>query len=231
MARRRIDKAAVREVLLAEREAGRTLREAAALAGVHVATVCRWRAADAEFADALWEAEWEARLRRQAAREVPRPRVPVSSWCPTCRSPAEVRRAFGYFPFWRCSRWPSCPRASWRPRHPDDCPACRGPRFWSNTRKSVSCGRCGMRISRHQGRPGVTPDTATRGGLAGLPGAGRDPSTPEHFPAAGRPPTGAPTPTFLNRTGVPIRAETRREKVINCHHLSTGWDPERAAQP
>jgi hypothetical protein len=45
--------------------------------------------------------------------------------------------------FWRCSRWPACGWARWRPRHPEDCPACGGPRYWSHSRKSVACAACG----------------------------------------------------------------------------------------
>jgi hypothetical protein len=54
-----------------------------------------------------------------------------------------VKRARGFIPFWGCRRRPWCRWASWRPRHPADCPTCHGPRYWSHSRLSVACSRCG----------------------------------------------------------------------------------------
>ena len=125
---------------------GLTLRRAAALAGVHVATVCRWQAADPALYHTLVAAAREARRVKYTARPARRPRVPWHQDCPRCGGPAEVRRASGCLTFWRCGRWP-CPWASWRPRYPADCLFCGGPRFWSHTRLTVSCSRCQMRIS------------------------------------------------------------------------------------
>jgi hypothetical protein len=147
------DREAAVERLLAAREAGATLRQAAAAAGVHVATVCRWQERDPALREALQEAERRSRRRRYASRPRRRRRVPWHPGCPACGAPARVcstwrvRARFWRFParFWRCSRWPACPWASWRPRHPEDCPACGGPRYWAYSRKSVACPGCGRR--------------------------------------------------------------------------------------
>ena len=134
------------ERLLAARGAGATFRQAAAAGGVHVATVCRWAARCPRLASALADAETSARRRRFAGTPARRPSVPWHPACPECGADAEVRAAWGHgFRFWRCGRWPYCPWASWRPRHPKDCPACGGPRYWSHSRKSVSCPLCGVR--------------------------------------------------------------------------------------
>jgi hypothetical protein len=138
------DRQAAVERLLDAREAGATLRQAAAAAGVHVATACRWALRCPPLALALADAARRARRRHLASRPTRRPRVPCHPYCPDCGAAAEVRGAWGYWPkFWRCSRWPSCRWASWRPRHPQDCPACGGPRYWSHSRKTVSCPWCG----------------------------------------------------------------------------------------
>src|SRR5438067_2186833 len=133
MARRRLDRDAVKLAYLESRAAGRTVKAAAAAAGVHVATVCRWRAADPAF-DALAREVDAGVLERLLAeaelRAVPldervfaaMPRRPVVAWhpdCPRCAAPAEVRRG-GRWPaptFWRCTRYPQCKWASWLPRH------------------------------------------------------------------------------------------------------------------
>jgi hypothetical protein len=128
--------------ILTARVKGATLRQAAAVAGVHVATVWRWQVRDPKFAAALREAE---RFARQEWHPLPRRRQAVSAHpsCPVCSAPTVVRRAGRFIPFWGCSRWPWCGWASWRPRHPTDCPTCRGPRYWSHSRLSVACPRCG----------------------------------------------------------------------------------------
>lgn len=130
------------------REAGKTLRQAAAAAGVHVATLCRWMARDDLLRRSLAAAREAGRRQRGPAGR--RPRVPWHPDCPRCGGPAEVHRGRGDgllgFPFWRCRRWPECPWASWRPRAPGDCPWCGGPRFWSHARKSIGCPGCGRRV-------------------------------------------------------------------------------------
>ena len=126
-------------------------------AGVHPATACRWLATDAALAQQLQDARQAAARDRRAKAEKPaapptastphfrKPTVPVHSGCPSCGSASEVRRAWQCFAFWRCSDWPRCSWASWRPRHPADCPDCQGPRFWSWSRKSIGCPRCKTR--------------------------------------------------------------------------------------
>src|SRR5262245_25232242 len=134
------------ELVLTARLAGATLREAAAVAGVHVATLCRWQQRSPALKEGLREAAEEARQRRGRAD----PGRPPVSWrkdCPLCRARVAVRKA-GAVPFWRCGRWPWCPWASWRPRAPRDCPRCRAPRYWSHSRKSVVCEGCGLRTRR-----------------------------------------------------------------------------------
>jgi hypothetical protein len=132
--------------LLTARASGATLRGAAAAAGVHVATVCRWQARDPALAAALraavrvgWRVRHPPRLR---------PVVPYHPLCPACGAVAVVQKARGFIRFWGCARWPCCRWASWRPRHPADCPACGAPRYWSHSRLSVACGRCRTRTPR-----------------------------------------------------------------------------------
>lgn len=159
MSRRRIDHAIARADLLAGRGAGLTLRAACGRAGVHPATACRWMAADVEFAGAMYAAERAARMERYGRNHpARRPRVAWHPECPVCRSGVEVRRVAGVvLAFWRCCRWPRCLWASWRPRHPQDCPVCQGPRLWSFSRKSAYCRRCRVRTYGHGStRPGVS---------------------------------------------------------------------------
>ena len=125
---------------------GASLRQAAAAAGVHVATVCRWQALSPRFRWMLQEAERFASGVKHQERK-PKPHVPWRRDCPLCRFQVEVRTANGKVPFWRCGMWPLCPWASWRPRAPEDCSACGGACFWSHSRKSISCSRCCVRIS------------------------------------------------------------------------------------
>lgn len=133
--------------LLAARATGVTLRQAAATAGVHVATVCRWQARDPVLREALAQAAKDGRQLRKPAPE-PRPLVRWRRDCPVCRARVVVRTARGGVRFWRCGRWPRCEWASWRPRAPRDCPRCGGPRFWSHSRRSVGCDGCGLRTKR-----------------------------------------------------------------------------------
>ena len=139
------DRAIVEELLRARR-AGQTLRLAAAAAGVHVATVCRWQARDPELRQALAEAAREARLRRPPRG--PRPPVRWRRDCPRCQARVVVRTAPGKLRFWRCGRWPLCSWASWRPRAPRNCTRCGAPCYWSQSRRSIGCSACGVRITR-----------------------------------------------------------------------------------
>ncbi len=133
---------------------GASVKAAAGAAGVHRGTVYRWMLASPMLARALEEVvEEHRRAHRLAFLATPswlsqRPRVPVHPECPECFSDVEVRRADDPrvgFAFWRCSRWPRCGWASWRPRHPGNCPECGEPRFYSHSRLSVSCEECGSR--------------------------------------------------------------------------------------
>jgi hypothetical protein len=142
------------ELAIEARENGATLRETAAAIGVHVATLCRWQVREPWVAEALRDAETYARRMHYASLPRRRPLVPWSRVCPSCGSWVKVARTrWTRWPglvFWRCSRWPFCRFASWRPRAPWDCPRCAGPRFWSQSRKSIVCGKCGDRVSVDQ---------------------------------------------------------------------------------
>jgi hypothetical protein len=133
-------------ILIEARRDGLSLRLAADLAGVHVATLCRWQKRIPALKQALQEAANTAKAERQRCRE-PRPSVYWRKDCPLCRARVIVRKKGGV-PFWRCGRWPLCSWASWRPRAQRDCPRCGSPRFWSHSRKSVVCGSCGLRTKR-----------------------------------------------------------------------------------
>lgn len=133
-----------RQEVIQARRRGLTLKWAAILAGVHVATVCRWQAKDPAFREALAEAAREARAKKARTRTHVRWRRD----CPECKAKVVVRTASGRR-FWRCGRWPLCPWASWRPRASRNCRHCGGPRFWSHSRKSVSCAACGVRTKPH----------------------------------------------------------------------------------
>jgi hypothetical protein len=133
------------EPALVAREHGAGLRQAATAAGVHVATLCRWMAKDRLLREAFADAQAQARHVRCAWLRRQRPWVPWRRDCPFCGSVVEVRTTEAMVRFWRCRRWPACPFASWRPRAPGDCPRCLGPRWWSHSRKSVACPRCGTR--------------------------------------------------------------------------------------
>lgn len=144
--RMRPDRQERKQALVAARRSGLILTEAAERVGVHVATVCRWQATDPEFRQAMRDAEQAAAVEKYAERPTQRPWVRWRNECPECRAKLVVRTANGRVPFWRCGRWPRCRWASWRPRHPNNCPTCKGPRFWSHSRLSASCQACKVRI-------------------------------------------------------------------------------------
>ena len=129
--------------LLAARSDGASLRNLAGLLGIHVSTLCRWQLRHPVIKAALDEAA----PRRAKAVKGERPSVNVHGACPLCKARSVVRKA-GTVPFWRCARWPSCRWSSWRPRHPRNCPRCKGPRYWSHSRRSVVCEPCGLRTER-----------------------------------------------------------------------------------
>jgi hypothetical protein len=135
------------ETLLNARRAGATLRDAAATAGVHVATVCRWQKRDPAFKAALDGAAREAGFARES-KDQPRPRVRWHRDCPVCKTRVVVRTAKGGLRFWRCARWPACAWSSWRPRAPRTCRRCGGACYWSHSRKSTACSACGLRTRR-----------------------------------------------------------------------------------
>lgn len=166
----RPDRAALVLRLVEERLRGRTLRESAAAAGLHVATVCRWQRLCPELGLALCLAADAARRARRATR-VPRPWVRWHPSCPACGAAALVLAVGGLVRFWVCSRRPACGWQSWRPRHLRDCAACGGPRYWSHSRRSVSCPACGTR------------EAADPAELRPLPPE-RDPRVPYRVPSA-----------------------------------------------
>lgn len=129
--------------LLEARGKGATLREAAKLAGVHVATVCRWQARNADFRRMLKNAERFAAQAKIFDQPRCRPRIRYRRDCPKCGRYVEVRSLSYGVRFWRCSGR-LCGWQSWRPRYPTDCP-CGGYRLFSNSRKSVVCAVCGKR--------------------------------------------------------------------------------------
>jgi hypothetical protein len=135
-----------RDALLSARESGATLRQSAAAAGVHVATVCRWQARSPELHRLLHDAEVDARRAKYRERRCWRPRVPWRNDCPQCGSTLQIRTAIWRLRFWRCSMWPYCPFASWRPRAPWDCSECGAACLWSHSRRSVGCVACGARV-------------------------------------------------------------------------------------
>jgi hypothetical protein len=130
-------------MLLQARADGLTLRDAAAVAGVDVATVCRWQNRDPSLREELRQAAREGR--ELLASDEPRPHVRWRRDCPLCQAKVVVRSARGKARFWRCGRWPLCGWASWRPRASRNCKRCGGPRYWSHSRKSIACGGCGVR--------------------------------------------------------------------------------------
>jgi hypothetical protein len=95
------------EALLSARRAGLTLRRAAAVAGVRVATVCRWQKRDPGLKAALqWAAE-DAWFKLAPEYKL-RPSVRWHRDCPLCKARVMVRTARSGLRFWRCGRWPGC---------------------------------------------------------------------------------------------------------------------------
>jgi hypothetical protein len=147
-AARSMNRERVIEELLRRVRQGLSLRSAAALAGIHVATVCRWQARAPDLCGQIAQARREARERRRSARRPEqRPHVRWRRDCPLCRAKVVVRTARGRR-FWRCGRWPLCAWASWRPRVPRNCRRCGAACFWSHSRKSIACSACGVRTKR-----------------------------------------------------------------------------------
>jgi hypothetical protein len=140
------DRERVIAAVVRARRSGCTLRQAAAMAGVHVATLCRWQAADPKVRQALVEA---VRSYRRSVPEGPRPSVVWRRDCPLCQAKIAVRTTWRGLRFWRCGRWPLCRWASWRPRAPRNCRKCGAPCYWSHSRKSISCSACGLRTMTH----------------------------------------------------------------------------------
>jgi hypothetical protein len=128
-----------RRVYSGRSRSGLTLRGAADVAGVHVATVCRWQQRDPGLKAALARAAREAWFRRAAPAES-RPRVRGHRDYPLCKARVVVRTASGGRRFWRCGRWPACPWASWRPRAPRNCRRCGGVCYRAHSRQSTACG-------------------------------------------------------------------------------------------
>jgi hypothetical protein len=135
-------------VLLQARARGLTLRLAAAVAGVHVATVCRWQKQDPDLKASLKRVPRELLL-GFVPGHANRPSVRWHRDCPLCKARVVVRTTRGGRRFWRCSRWPECSWASWRPRARRNCRRCGGVCYWSHSRKSTACGACGLRTRRH----------------------------------------------------------------------------------
>jgi hypothetical protein len=89
--------------LIQLRRRGIPLRTAATVAGVHVATVCRWQKRDPSFRAALQKATTEGRHRSVPPVES-RPHVRWRRDCPLCRAKVVVRSVRGKARFWRCGR-------------------------------------------------------------------------------------------------------------------------------
>src|SRR5262245_6119372 len=81
--------------LVEARKLGGTLRESAAAAGIHVATVCRWMKADPGFRDEMRKARAEYRSWLAEFFEPERRRVQWRTDCPECRAKVVVRCAKG----------------------------------------------------------------------------------------------------------------------------------------
>lgn len=142
---------AIRNKVLSAIEHGATFDSAAREAEISPATLYRWTNRYPSFEAAVREAGFRRdRLRAYLLglwRD--RPRVPWSKTCPECGDDLEVRTAGGMagFRFWRCSRWPRCGFARWRPPTPWKCPLCGEVTFWSHSRKTYACETywCGYR--------------------------------------------------------------------------------------
>jgi len=146
-------RSAIRTILEARR-CGKTLRQAAAAAGVPLATVCRWGAKDAKFLKKLRDAE-AAEQRLLMESRGPKPSIPWHSDCPVCAATV-VKSTYWGSRFCSCSRWPRSRWASWRRRLPIDFPDCGGVRYWSDCRKSISCSKCRKRLDLEKMQPELT---------------------------------------------------------------------------
>jgi hypothetical protein len=137
------DRQAALAPILAALAAGKTLRQAAAAAGVHVATLCRWQARSEALAAALAQARPPRPPRADPfAPYRQRPTVPWHPCRPRCGWEVEIQRERSWY-WWQCR---GCLWHSWRPRHPKDCPQCGSYRLWSWSRRSVVCAGCGVRV-------------------------------------------------------------------------------------
>jgi hypothetical protein len=134
---------AVERILDALNE-GLSLRKAAKVAGIHVATACRWQNQSQDVDRQFHYMADLGRKLRFARKPYSKPTVLTHPDCPRCGRPVEVRAVNYVLRFWRCSDWPKCFWASWRPRVRGDC-FCGGPLLWSHSRNSVVCTRCGVR--------------------------------------------------------------------------------------
>jgi hypothetical protein len=124
-------------------EQGASLAEAATAVGVHASTLRRWRRRDAEFDEEVSHAYWLAQRIKFLKRARRRPHVLIRDDCPWCGACIEVRTVKGhYLRFWRCSSWPNCTWASWRPPSRQPCPTCGGVQYWSHSHKFVHCPSC-----------------------------------------------------------------------------------------
>lgn len=121
------------------------MEQAARAAGVHRSTLARWAAGDRRLQRIIRDAQhvgWRATHRGRWRR----PSVTWRQDCPVCGAPVTVASAWhGAFRFWRCERWPACRWVSWRPPAPGQCPRCGGDLYWSHSRLTVGCPRCGYR--------------------------------------------------------------------------------------
>src|SRR4051812_48399795 len=76
-------------VALTARDRGDTLRQAAAVAGIHVSTLCRWGQRDAWLRRALRVYGGEARFLRRLRNRVRPPPLPWHRSCPACGAAAQ----------------------------------------------------------------------------------------------------------------------------------------------
>ena len=115
------DRGDVVEAVLRAREDGATLRQAAAAAGVHVATVCRCAAGSRTFRMALDDAaEFGARAEYLQRIQEPRPdhgRKPSVLWgrdCPACGNHSALGEQRAYIGAGVVLRCPGCDRVTVR---------------------------------------------------------------------------------------------------------------------
>ena len=143
------DRQADLAVVLAALAAGSTLRQAAAAAaGVHVATLCRWQARSEAVALALTQARPpHPPLADPFAPYQQRPTVSWHPRCPCCDGVVVTQQVRGWY-WWACI---FCAWKSWRPRHPENCPHCGSHRLWSWDRRSIVCAGCGVRVRATHG--------------------------------------------------------------------------------